>query len=273
MDWQKVTHYGQTFMTIPEWDELGITAVFSTRVGGVGKRPYASLNLALHVGDDPKDVLENRRRFLSSLGYTPEDCVTAEQVHSTQVCFVDEEDKKRGMYEMQSALPACDGMLTDQNAALMCFYADCVPLYFFEPNARIIGLAHAGWRGTVDNIAREMIAAIIKAGGDPDVCLAAVGPSIGPCCYIVEDNVASLFKERMHDASSLAGILQDAGQGKYQLDLAAANSTLLMQGGIRPENITVAHRCTSCHPEDFFSYRREGMTGRMAAFIAKKVMK
>ncbi|UWG96116.1 peptidoglycan editing factor PgeF [Dehalobacter sp. DCM] len=270
MQWQRTVSPEQNFLTIPEWEEQGVTAVFSTRIGGLSKPPYASLNLAFHVGDNPGDVLGNRKRFLSGFGYSLEDCVAAEQVHGTQVRFINEASKGLGMSTMETALPGCDGMLTCDNTALMCFFADCVPLYFFEPNSGIIGLAHAGWRGTVHHIAREMLTSIKKAGGDPDTCLVAIGPCIGPCCYTVGENVVSLLKEEINDRSSLPTVLTEYGQGTYTLDLAAANRILLTQEGIRPENITTAYLCTSCHSEDFFSYRREGITGRMAAFIAKK---
>jgi hypothetical protein len=263
MAWERQKVGELAYLTIPKWSLHGVTAVFSTRGGGVGSPPYSSLNMALHVGDMIEDVLHNRRVFLAGIGRSPEDCVAAEQVHGTAVRFVTETDRGRGMQNLVSALPSCDGMLTAQDVGLLSFFADCVPVFFFHPRSRIIGLAHAGWRGTAGNIVQEMVNRIIQAGADAEECLAAVGPCIGPCCYDIGDSVASIFREKWNEPS----VLSETASGEYSLDLQEANRQLLISAGIRAENILIAQMCTSCHPGEFFSYRREGITGRMAAYI------
>lgn len=253
------------YFTIPRWSELGVKAVFSTRSGGVSKLPYSSLNLALHVDDNPEDVLHNREIFLAEMEYSAKDCVVAQQVHGTRVATVTAKDKGLGMLVMTDAIPECDGMVTSNEVGLLCFYADCVPLYFYDPPTGTVGLAHAGWKGTAHGIVREVLARIKAAGGAPETCLAAIGPCIGGCCYEVGENVVSVFRENFNKLSMFTKI----GQGKYKLDLVGANHLLLTAEGISPENISVAGMCTACFPDSFYSYRREGLTGRMAAFLAK----
>ncbi|MGI6450342.1 MAG: peptidoglycan editing factor PgeF [Desulfitobacteriia bacterium] len=254
-----------TYLTIPHWSEFGVRVAFAVRTGGVSEDPYSSLNLALHVGDDSQAVLKNRKIFLQELGYQSKDCVTAEQVHGTRVLRVTAADRGRGMENLRNALPECDGMVTTEEIGLLCFYADCVPLFFFEPRTGHLGLAHAGWQGTVHKIAKKMLAVISSAGGRPEDCLAAIGPCIGSCCYEVGENVAAAFRENFNNLK----LLTPKGEGKYYLDLVQANAMLLLEEGLHPENILVAGLCTACRPDSFYSYRRDGITGRMAAFIGK----
>ncbi|HHV63862.1 MAG TPA: peptidoglycan editing factor PgeF [Peptococcaceae bacterium] len=256
-----------TYLTIPGWSKLGVMAAFAVRTGGASENPYSSLNLALHVGDDPEAVLHNRALFLGELGYESKDCVAAEQVHGTRVLWVTAKDRGRGMQSLEDALPKCDGMVTGEKVGLLCFYADCVPIYFFEPRTGLIGLAHAGWLGTAHKIAQEMLTIIKSAGGRPENCLAAIGPCIGPCCYEVGENVLNAFSENFHNLA----MFSSKGEGKYYLDLVKANQMLLLAEGLWPENISIAGLCTACQPENFFSYRRDGVTGRMAAFIGKSL--
>lgn len=263
-EWQKETSLA--YLTIPKWKEWGVDAVFSTRSGGVSNKPYSSLNLALHVGDEKQAVLQNRKIFLAELDLNWRDCVAAEQIHGVNVKIVSEKDKGLGMADRSSAIPACDGMLTKDTVSLMAFYADCVPLYFFSPQSGLVGIAHAGWQGTVNNIVSSVLAVIRAAGGSPEDCLAAVGPCIGPCCYEVGEDVAAIFRENFNDP----GILLKISSEKYKLDLVKTNLALLLKEGIRPENISTANICTACHPEWFYSYRKEGCTGRMAAIITKR---
>ncbi len=255
-----------SYLTIPEWSEKGVKLAFSTRNGGVSKNPYSFLNLALHVGDRPGAVLHNRKLFLSELGCSSENCVTGEQVHGTKVFLVTERDRSRGMQRMEDAIPQCDALLTLTDVGLLSYYADCVPLFFYCPSIRLVGLAHAGWQGTANRIVKEVLAKIKSIGGLPEDCLAAIGPCIGACCYEVGETVVSVFKENFNDLS----MLTELAEGKYKLDLAKANQMQLISEGIPPKNIYNAGMCTACHSEHFYSYRRDGITGRMAAFIMKE---
>jgi YfiH family protein len=180
--------------------------------------------------------------------------------------MVSHAEEGRGMWESTTAVPECDGMVTQEDIGLMCFYADCVPLLFFHPPTGMVGLAHAGWKGTVNKIIREVFKKIREAGGTAQDCFAAIGPCIGSCCYEVGEDVAAVFNENFNDTDILARIIP----GKYQLDLVKANLGLLLEEGVPPENISTANLCTSCHNDVFFSYRKERITGRMAAFIMKR---
>lgn len=261
-EWQKGNKLD--YLYLPEWLKFGVTAVFSGRNGGVSTIPYSSLNLAFHVNDNLQDVLTNRKLFLDELGYSADNCVAAQQVHSNRVVEVTEAHRGMGILDISDALPECDGMVTSGRIALIGFFADCVPLYFYNPAIKMTGLAHAGWRGTSQGIGRKILAKFEKAGGLPEDCLAAIGPSIGSCCYEVGESVAEYFREN----SNKQKILTKGATGRYYLDLVKANQIQLIEGGIRPENISVAGICTACHADSFYSYRRDGITGRMAAFIA-----
>lgn len=131
---------------------------FTTRHGGVGKAPYATLNCAYHVGDDPEVVLNNRRLVTEKLGFAAEAWTCGEQVHGKHVAVITAEDRSRGLFDRQSALQDTDGLVTNVPGVLLTsFYADCVPLYFYDPVQQAVGLAHAGWKGTVAGIAVSMV--------------------------------------------------------------------------------------------------------------------
>ena len=252
------------YLTIPEWERVRVEVAFSGRNGGVSGGPYDSLNLGLHVGDQEQDVLENRRRFWSEWGARATDVVVGEQVHSNKVVWVGENDKGRGAMQLSTALPGVDGMLTGGGMGLMAFFADCVPVYFFHPGLKVVGLAHAGWKGTAGRIGIQVLNMLSARGGEPGDCWVAIGPGIGRCCYEVDERVAREFPYPVGYESFLAGIRP----GHFRLDLAQANREMLIKAGVAKERIWLAGLCTSCHPGDFFSYRRDGgTTGRMAAWI------
>lgn len=264
MDWTWETGKKLLYLTIPEWWEQGITVGFSTRGGGESKEPFSSLNLGLHVNDKQSDVLKNRNSFLAEFKIDSENCVAAEQVHGTKINIVTIEDKGRGMKDIATAFPLCDGLLTQDNIGLLCFYADCVPLYFFNRELGMVGLAHAGWKGTANKIAAKVIQEIRLAGGSVQDTLVGIGPSIRECCYEIDENVASFFRQYDNPL-----ILQQK-LDKYRLNLSEANTEILMSEGVPKENIVVSDLCTACNPDLFYSYRRDGFTGRMGAFIYKR---
>lgn len=267
MGWEWEARGDIKYLTIPEWSKWGIKAAFSTIIGGVSGSPFSSLNLGLHVGDNPNDVLQNRKIFLQSLGHSLDGCVVAEQVHGIKVHHATMMDKGRGMQELESAIPGCDGMVTSDDIGLMCFYADCVPIFLICPEIDMIALAHAGWKGTANQILKEVLMKIKMAGGTPEGCFAAIGPCIGSCCYEVDDYVFSAFRENFNKVKD---IFTSTAPGKYKLDLVKANWELLISEGILPEHILSSELCTACNPSLFYSYRRDGLTGRMAAFIIKE---
>lgn len=268
MTWVYRQGHNLTYLTLPEWERQGIEIGFSTRWGGVGNFPYASLNLGLHVGDDPETVLQNRERWLCEWKAGWSDLVIGEQVHGVEVQLVEKLDAGRGSQDLETVLPGVDGLVTTSSLGLMAFFADCVPVYFYHPALKAVSLAHAGWRGTVGKIVHEVLKELQNLGGSPQECWVALGPSIGPCCYEVDEKVMKPFQELSLGAS----VLQPTRPGHALLDLWEANRKLLLQAGVRPENIRCASICTACHTDSFFSHRQEGpKTGRMAGWIRRRV--
>jgi hypothetical protein len=253
-------------------------AGFTTRQGGVGSTPYASLNCAYHVGDDPADVLNNRKFVAEKLGFPLESWTCGEQVHGKHVAVITAKERGKGLLDRQSAVQDTDGLVTNVPGVLLTsFYADCVPLYFYDPVQQAVGLAHAGWKGTVAGIAESMVEKMEQEYGSRRQDIhAAIGPSIGDCCYEVDEAVMQHVRvwldhssgndEYMNSASNQ--VYRSAGNGKTMLNLKECNRHIMIKAGILPDHIECTTWCTSCNPELFFSYRKEnGITGRMASWI------
>lgn len=259
---------------IDSWNSIhpSVVAGMTTRLGGFSKEPFRSMNLGLHVQDDPVDVIRNRQQLSKILGTSLESWVCGEQIHGGKITKVTRNDKGKGSLNMESAIKGVDGFYTkDRNVFLIAAYADCVPLYFLAPNDHLIGVAHAGWRGTVSNIAGEMIKSwTIKENVPIDEILVCIGPSIGSCCYKVDDYVIEKLT-KIVDVNPSQDVYSEESPGQYRLNLKQANRQLLIEAGVSPINIEVSNYCTSCHPDLFFSYRRDnGKTGRMVSFIGMK---
>lgn len=243
-----------------------VTHGFSTRRGGISESPKDTLNLGFHVDDNPKCVLENRHRLLSALELDLKSAVCAEQVHGNKVALVTASDASRGAEEFSNSMPGFDALITNSpNITLMLFFADCVPVFILDPVNKAIGLAHAGWKGTALRIGAETVRAMQESfGTDPANCIAAIGPAIGRCCYDVSPDVESKVCKASGDDRVIARACSEVGR----VDLKLANWFILANSGIPEKNISISNLCTSCQAEDFFSYRRDGATGRMAAVLA-----
>ncbi len=239
---------------------------FTTRRSGVSAPPRDTFNLALHVDDDEQAVLENRKHLATALGFDPLAITAAEQVHGKEVAVVKAEDAGCGAVRFSECILGVDALITNAvGPVLALFYADCVPVFIVDPVNRAIGLAHAGWKGTALGISAEIIQAMQREyGTDPSKCLAAIGPGIGRCCYDVSHDVA----ERVLTASGDQRVIAKASQTTWRLDLKLANWFILRSTGIPESSIAMSDECTSCNSMDFFSYRRDGQTGRMAAILA-----
>lgn len=257
------------FSTFP--NDLICHAV-STRLGGISKPPFDSLNLALHVGDDPSDVAANRRRFIQALGFGVADIVTPNQIHGTRVVRVDEGCRGCGCENYADAIPETDALITDTpGLPLMLCFADCVPIFFVDVANHAIGLAHGGWRGTLKKIAAKTLLTMQDAfGTSAQDCLIGIAPSIGSCCYQIGSEVVERCREAFPNDYGELLIERD---GKTFLDLQRANVLQLTEAGVPDENIDVAGKCTCCESSWYYSYRaaqRDGLdrTGRIAAVIA-----
>lgn len=261
------------------WENLmpGLTAGFTGRSGGVGRAPYDSLNLALHVGDEAEVVLANRRRLAEALGFEPEAWTCGEQVHDSAVAVVRAQDRGKGYLNRESAFQRTDGLVTNEPEVLLTsFYADCVPLYFMDPVRRVIGLAHAGWKGTVARIAETVIDTMEQEfGSSRSDIRTAIGPSIGGCCYEVDERVMAKVREALDAVGEPGGESQvsasSAREGRTMLNLKEMNRIIMIKAGILAMHIECTSWCTSCRNELFFSYRKDGgVTGRMASWVGLK---
>lgn len=187
-------------------------------------------------------------------------------MHGSNVAVVDEALAGKGAEAYSDAVKNTDALVTNlPQLPLMLFFADCVPVIFADPVSGSIGLAHAGWRGTVAGIVASTIAKMqVAFGAKPENILAGIGPSIGQCCYEVDDKVYEAGKK-------YAGCFTLKENGRYMADLQAWNRLALLDAGLLPQNIYNASVCTQCSKELFFSYRAEnGKTGRMGVTIWKK---
>ena len=246
-------------------DDLIVHAI-STRLGGYSQAPFDSLNLGLHVGDNAENVLANRKKFMKSLGFELEDIVTPNQIHGDKICVVNESHRGRGGQDYSDSIPETDALITNTpNLPLMLCFADCVPIMFVDTENRAVGLAHGGWKGTLNKIAAKTFLAMNKNFGTrAENCLVGIAPSIGPCCYEIGDEVKNTCAKVFPENPEL--IINR--NGKNYLDLWAANKIQLTEIGLPEENIDVAGECTCCNANFYFSYRAaRGKTGRIAALL------
>ena len=240
----------------------------SVRTGGFSKAPYCSLNLGFHVGDDPEKVLKNRRRLAAAIGIPLNQFTIAEQVHSGNVRIISDETRGRGSKDYENAIKGADAMVTNKaDICLVILVADCVPILFFDPVQRAIGVAHAGWRGTLKCIAQNTVKTLETAfGSSPRDIVVGIGPSIGPCCYSVGPEVISQFENIFPTKKEI--IVNKSDDGTSYVDLWLANIDQLLQSGIERNNIELVEICTRDNSDRFFSYRqRNGDTGRFGAGI------
>lgn len=258
---------GLAILCVPGWAEKGALAAFSTRLGGVSRGPYTSLNLSFNAGDEAEAVLANRRRLACALGVPLEHWVTGQQVHGRRVAVVGEAEAGRGAAAPETALPATDALVTcTPGLLLVAFFADCVPILFFGPRAAAVGVAHAGWRGTVAGIATATATAITEQlGAAPDDLLVAIGPHIGPCCYLVGEEVVAGLAELLGGEVDKVVVRQG---DRWRADLGRANALALQRWGLTARQIAVFPYCTSCRQDWFYSHRGAGgVAGRFAALI------
>jgi len=267
MDWIWLYRNDRSYLLLPAWRDQGVIAAFTARTGGVSTGPYESLNLGLHVGDRESLVLANRETVAHDLGFALEQMVCCEQVHGSRVAVVKAEDAGRGAKVYRESLPGFDAMVTDCPGIFLTeFYADCIPLYFFDPVRRAVGLAHSGWKGTIGGVAQATVATMQDAFGCRLENISAfIGPGIGPECFAVDQDRLGLVERAFTFSREI--IYPNEGNG-HVWDLPLTNRMILRQRGLKPENISGCNICTACHQDQFFSYRgARGITGRMAAVI------
>jgi YfiH family protein len=272
---------------IEGWEQYGwLRHGFSTRPGGVSSVYGGStLNLGWTKEDDPKSVEENRRHFLAAVsGETEVDpalaLVGVRQVHSAIVHAVRHEDGAfEGMLKTVDgkAVLEGDGLMTALGGVMLGVgTADCVPVLVADVHKRVVAAFHAGWRGTVARIVEQGVDRMrLEYGSQPEDLVAAVGPSIGACCYSIGEEVQTEFESNFPYANKLFRNVNqpEASARKVHLDLWEANRRQLLDAGLNAAQITVLGQCTACSRDahgarQYFSHRAEhGVAGRMLNIV------
>ena len=264
------TREGTAFpvLTFPSIDAIpGVRHIMTTRAGGVSTGQFATVNFSTDLGDCKDAVMENFRRAADVMGTRPDRIVSTHQTHTVNVRHVTEQDAGIGVTR-ELSYHDVDGLITDvPGLCLSVYYADCVPLFFVDPVHRAIGLSHSGWRGTVHRMGAVTIRHMGEAfGTKPEDLVCAVGPSICRKCYEVGGEVAEAFRVEFPGHSS--ELMDEKQNGKFQLDLRAANRRVLLDAGVPEENIQVTDICTCCNPELLHSHRAShGKRGNLGAFL------
>jgi polyphenol oxidase len=238
--------------------ELGLVHAVFTREGGISQSPYNTLNVGHSVGDVPAHVTVNIVRALRAVGIEPGQVVTCHMVHGADVRVV-------GVHDRGHVVGDADGLATGSAGVFLFMrFADCLPLLFNDPVRRVVAIAHAGWRGTVQNVAGATVRTLVEAlGCVPKDIRAALGPAIGPCCYRVGADVISVVEGVFGDTD---GLLHRREGDSAFLDLWEANRRQLAAEGVK--DIGTMDVCTACHNDTFFSHRADqGITGRFGAVI------
>lgn len=261
----KLKEYGKIKYYIDEKIESagGLLHIFTTRHGGFSSGPLFSMNMS-PTRDNPETVRFNYKAVCMCENIPAERCVLSQQTHTTNIRIVNEEDAGKGIFK-ESDIKDIDGLVTNvKNLPIVIFYADCVPILLYDSTKKVVAAVHAGWKGTVNNIAGKAIDIMVeKFGCNPGNILAAIGPSIGSCCFETGPEVAEKFI-----SAGLSEFVEFKGE-KFYIDLQSVNEHFMKNNGV--ENINISHLCTKCNTADFFSHRGCGAdTGRMALIACIK---
>ncbi len=245
-------------------DKLSARHIFTTRYGGVSTGACASWNFGENRGDDPQCVRENYRLAGEIMSCGADDFVVTRQVHEATVLNASDADR----HTLGTPVPySADGLVTaEKNLPLMIYIADCVPVLMHDPVAEVIAAVHCGWKSSVADILGVAVGKMIELGAKPENIHAAIGASIGKCCFECDDDVPEAVRRYLGgDAEDL---LEKKPNGKTHVDLRGANERRLLQLGLKRENIDVSCECTMCMQDKYWSHRgTKGIRGSMAAAI------
>ncbi|MDO5478068.1 MAG: peptidoglycan editing factor PgeF [Clostridia bacterium] len=247
------------YLTSPLLEECGCKHCFTTRLGGVSKEDYlSSMNLGFLRGDKEEYVHENVSIVCSALSFTEENLSRTNQVHENKVAVLSEPVK---------VSLGCDALATDKpGIPLLSTSADCVPVILYDREKNVCASIHSGWKGTVKKITAEAVKTLVSEfGSNPADIIAAIGPSIGKCCFQVKKDVYDAFSETFSDVS----FIKEEGDGiHYRADLWEAVRRTLLEAGLDDENISLAGECTVCNNHLYFSSRAgKGKFGSLAAIV------
>lgn len=253
------------YYTVRAFDKYGIHNMYTTKAGGVSKNQYSSLNFSLGDDEKEKNVIKNYEIALSAIDCDINSLVCTKQVHGNNVITVTKADCGRGVLRPHDW--EADGLITNEKGVtLAAYYADCAALAFFDTKEKVIGVAHAGWRGAVGHIASKTVKTMSEQFGcNPNNILVSVGPCICKSCFQVGDEVCTQVLQSY--GNSAETLITKTQSGNY-LDLAGLNQSDLIQCGVPNENISMSNLCTCCNSHRFWSHRKtNGIRGKHAVFI------
>ncbi len=265
--WEKYQQI--SYITIPDWLEQGVNIGFSTRQGGESQPPFNSLNMGLHVGDNQEAVIVNRQRFMRLFDIGMDRVVCCQQVHGSSVAYINGEQAGQGAENYDASLPGIDAMVTETPGIILAtFYADCIPVFFFDPVKRAVAIAHSGWKGTMDRIVLNTVKTMMERFRcDPSDIEVFIGPGIGRCCFQIHPDLSEKVSKAFPEFDDIM-----YRNSKIYWDLRLTNQKILIGAGINPIKIIDCGLCTSCRTDLFFSHRKEnGKTGRMMAAIGLQI--
>ena len=254
---------GLVYFTSPD---IPVPHGFSTRVGGVSKPPYDSLNLGPGRGDDHAAVVENSRRFCDAIGADVEATVLSAQVHETTVRAMTEADRGKGLFRERDY--TADALITNvRGLTLAVFSADCGNILLWDEKTGAVGAVHAGWRGCAAGILGKTGRDMERLYGTRSEDLyAAIGPCIGACCFETDEDVPSAMLDAL--GGDAAPYLSRAGK-KWHVDLQGLNELWLLRAGLDGDRIAISGLCTACRPDLFWSHRKMGTArGLQSAVIS-----
>ena len=245
------------FLTFKRLEEFKfIKHAFSTRLGGISTGNFATLNVVEKSGESDKNVEENLQRICEATEISKESIFSLHQNHSTKIKIINTKESKR-------TDEIYDGSITNvPGITLSTYHADCAPLFLIDPKTKCIGLAHAGWKGTVNNIAAEIVSKMsMNYGASPKDIICCIGPSIRNCCFEIKNDVSPYFEK-------IDKKLITNKNGKMYADIAQCNKINLLNLGISNENIIISDICTKCNCDLLYSYRDQGKKhGNMIAMM------
>lgn len=241
---------------------------FTTKLGGVSEGFYSSMNMGFGRGEEEAKVKKNYEIICDAIGIKTDDLVFSKQTHTNNVLCVTAKNKGTGF--TKPSFSDIDGLITNEpNVALVTQYADCTPLLFLDPQKKVIAASHSGWRGTVKQIGAVTVEKMkSEFGCNPSDILAVIGPSICENCYEVDTPVYNEFKKL---PISLDDVFKQKDIDHYMLNLKLANKKILLNAGLKEENIELCDICTACNSDELYSHRKSGVNrGNLAAIIELK---
>ncbi|MCK5913664.1 MAG: peptidoglycan editing factor PgeF [Desulfuromusa sp.] len=259
----KLVRKGKISYLQPKQISANLVAGFSTRNGGVSRPPYNSLNLGLGTEDQSANVEGNRATFARAFDLSPHQLLTVKQVHGDDILLLDQENPDLSHFLTVEV----DAIVTNQPGIMIgVLTADCFPILIWHSEKKIAAVIHAGWRGAANGLINKVLQAIHTQFDCPTAELqAAIGAGIGAHNYEIDRPVRDAFRQ---GTGFWKEISKETKLGHWQLDISLSCQLQLEQSGIKPQNIEITKECTCCHPELFFSHRRDdGVTGRQMGFI------